>query len=130
MSAKILSPLALPTVSHAGWARIVQLLEPQDSEQHVDAFARAVCSGLAGEPKSLPWGYFYDAAGSRLFDAICELPEYYLTRTEDAILCRHASAMIDGLAEEGERRSRLEPTIVELGSGSRDEDPAIDRRGL
>ncbi len=118
MSAKIRSALASPTVSHPWRPKIVHLLEPQDSEQHVAAFARAVCSGLAGEPKTLPWGYFYDEAGSRLFDAICELPEYYLTCTEDAILCRHASDMIDGLASAGERESRIEPTIIELGSGS------------
>ena len=64
----------------------------------------------------MPWAYFYDEEGSRLFEAICELPEYYLTRTEDAILRRHAEEMVDGLAAGGE--TGLEPTIIELGSGS------------
>lgn len=118
MSPKIRSALQPSPVTQHGRPRIVRLLESQDSTQHVEAFARAVCTGLAGEPKTLPWGYFYDETGSRLFDAICELPEYYLTRTEDAILCRHASAMIDGLAAEGEPESVIEPTMIELGSGS------------
>jgi dimethylhistidine N-methyltransferase len=71
---------------------------------------------LSRLPKSLPWAYFYDEEGSRLFEAICELPEYYLTRTEDGILRRHADEMVSDLAvldDVGE-----EPTIIELGSGS------------
>jgi L-histidine N-alpha-methyltransferase len=75
-----------------------------------DAFARDVRRGLSATPKSLPCQYFYDAVGSRLFEAICTLSEYYPTRTEDAILRAHAGAMLDGLA----RPFRL----VELGSGS------------
>ena len=50
----------------------------------------AVRTGLRGRPKTLPSRYFYDAAGSELFERICRLPEYYLTRTEDAILRQHA----------------------------------------
>ena len=46
--------------------------------------------GLRLRPKRLPAWLFYDAAGSRLFDAITELPEYYLTRTERGILAAHA----------------------------------------
>ena len=116
MSAKFRSVLVPATVHHAGRPKIVHLLEPQESAEHVAGFASAVCLGLAGEPKSLPWGYFYDEAGSRLFDAICELPEYYLTRTEDAILRGYARAMTVGLA--GDSEDCLEPTIIELGSGS------------
>ena len=52
----------------------------------------------------------YDAQGSRLFEAICDLPEYYLTRTEDAILRDHAEAMLQGWDEA--------PALIELGSGS------------
>jgi dimethylhistidine N-methyltransferase len=55
-----------------------------------DAFARAVRDGLRSRPKTLPCRYFYDEQGSRLFERICDLPEYYLTRTEDAILRDHA----------------------------------------
>ncbi len=65
--------------------------------------------GLSSQPKSLPPKYFYDSKGSQLFDQICRLPEYYLTRTETAILERVGSAIsqITGPCE-----------IAELGSGS------------
>jgi len=72
--------------------------------------AEAVRAGLLARPKTLPWEYFYDAEGSALFERICELPEYYLTRTEDAILRDHAPEMVAGL--DGD------PTLIELGSGS------------
>ncbi|MCJ0762388.1 L-histidine N(alpha)-methyltransferase [Variovorax terrae] len=67
-------------------------------------------AGLAATPRSISPKYFYDAAGSALFDRICELPEYYPTRTERAILRTHAAdiaAQIGGRAE-----------IVEFGAGS------------
>jgi L-histidine Nalpha-methyltransferase len=73
-------------------------------------FSEAVRDGLLAQPKSLPWQYFYDELGSRLFDRICRLPEYYLTRTEDAILREHAAEMVTGWAQG--------PTLIELGSGS------------
>jgi dimethylhistidine N-methyltransferase len=68
-----------------------------------------VVAGLTSTPKTLPCKYFYDAAGSDLFDQICETPEYYPTRTERSILARHADdiAALTGPSE-----------IVELGSGS------------
>jgi dimethylhistidine N-methyltransferase len=50
------------------------------------AFEDAVLSGLLASPKTLPCKYFYDARGSRLFEQICETPEYYVTRTELALL--------------------------------------------
>jgi len=75
-----------------------------------DAFAQAVRSGLNSTPRTLPCRYFYDEAGSRLFERICDLPEYYLTRTEDAILAQHADAMVLGWVND--------PVLVELGSGS------------
>jgi L-histidine N-alpha-methyltransferase len=73
------------------------------------AFAEDVRRGLTADPKVLFPKYFYDALGSRLFEAICELPEYYVTRAEEEIFQRHAgeiAASLDG-------RVRL----VELGSG-------------
>lgn len=70
--------------------------------------------GLTSRPKRLPAWLFYDQAGSQLFDAITELPEYYLTRTERGIFLA-ASDEIVGRAAEG---SRLH--IVELGAGSAD----------
>jgi dimethylhistidine N-methyltransferase len=51
-----------------------------------DDFLSDVVAGLGERPKTLPCKYFYDAKGSQLFDEICELPEYYPTRTEIALL--------------------------------------------
>ena len=69
-----------------------------------------VAEGLGGPNKSLPPMLFYDARGSALFERICRLDAYYVTRTERAILARHAEALTH----------RLEPavTVAELGSGS------------
>jgi dimethylhistidine N-methyltransferase len=69
-----------------------------------------VARGLGSTPKRLPCRLFYDEAGSQLFEEICELPEYYLTRAEDQILASHA-AEIATCVPAGSR-------IVELGSGS------------
>src|SRR5687768_14991025 len=65
--------------------------------------------GLTTTPKWLPPKHFYDEAGSRLFDAICDTPEYYLTRTEHALLRQVAGALVDA----------VQPTeLIELGSGA------------
>ncbi|MCG6940376.1 MAG: L-histidine N(alpha)-methyltransferase [Thiohalocapsa sp.] len=69
-----------------------------------------VLSGLALPQKRLSPKFFYDAAGSRLFDAICELPEYYPTRTEIGILRRHGAEMAARLGRDA--------LLIELGSGS------------
>jgi L-histidine N-alpha-methyltransferase len=69
---------------------------------------REVSAGLLGAPRSISPKYFYDEAGSRLFDAICRLPEYYLTRAEHALLERHAAAIVGRVRPEA---------LVELGSG-------------
>jgi L-histidine Nalpha-methyltransferase len=95
---------------------IVQLLEPYDSEPHVSAFAAAVRAGLTAAPRTLPWSYFYDEKGSLLFDAICQLPEYYLTRVEDSILRRYAGEIVAGLPRTSLPGEEL--TFIELGSGS------------
>jgi len=76
--------------------------------------ALAVRDGLASTPKRLPPWLFYDEAGSRLFDQITELPEYYLTRTERSIFAADAGAMI-ARAAAGDRLR-----IAELGAGSAD----------
>jgi dimethylhistidine N-methyltransferase len=81
---------------------------------HADAegsdFAKDVLSGLAQPQKSVPPKYFYDAEGSRLFEAITELAEYYPTRTEIALLRRTA----------GEIAALIPPgaALVEFGSGA------------
>jgi hypothetical protein len=59
----------------------------------VDAFERAVLTGLAQPQKVIPARFFYDEAGSALFEAITQLPEYYPTRTEAAILAEQAAAI-------------------------------------
>ena len=69
-----------------------------------------VLRGLQGEPKRLSPTYFYDERGSQLFDEICDLPEYYITRTETRILERHAQEIADRIGENA--------LLVELGSGA------------
>ena len=56
---------------------------------HID-FAADIKRGLSSDPKYLFPKYLYDELGSRLFEAICEVDEYYLTRAEDEILTTHA----------------------------------------
>ncbi len=61
------------------------LLQFYDYEPERDTFREEVLQGLQRTYKELPSKYFYDDIGSQLFDRICELDEYYLTRTELAI---------------------------------------------
>jgi len=76
-----------------------------------------ILSGLRSTPKTLPCKYFYDERGSALFDAICELDEYYPTRTETAILERHAADMAAHIGEGA--------LVIELGSGSSTKTPLL-----
>jgi len=91
---------------------------PAVAPQLDERVSAAVREGLTSRPKRLPAWLFYDEEGSRLFDAITELPEYYLTRTERGILAANAAAMIAQAADEGSMRAPLR--IVELGAGSAD----------
>ncbi len=79
-----------------------------DAHTRLKAMAEDVLRGLGARPRWLPPKYFYDAAGSRLFEEITRLPEYYLTRTENALLDRLAPALMRDLAPRD---------VVELGSG-------------
>lgn len=72
-------------------------------------FAGDVRRGLTAERKSLPPRWFYDDVGSALFDTICFLPEYYVTRAETEVLLGHAEAMADAFGPHAR--------LVELGSG-------------
>lgn len=74
------------------------------------AFERDLIDGLSRTPRSIPPKYFYDAAGSTLFDRICELPEYYPTRTELGILRDRAAEIV--------RRVGPHAELVEFGAGS------------
>jgi L-histidine N-alpha-methyltransferase len=79
-----------------------------------EALTFEVRRGLTGRPRSLsPW-MFYDSVGSRLFERITTLPEYYPTRTERAILAGDANAIV--AAAHGDRLSPLR--LVELGAGT------------
>ena len=86
------------------------LLQPVTSFSSPDsAFARDVVAGLSATPKRVPPKYFYDAEGSRLFEEITQLPEYYLTRSELEILEKNA-AEIAALIPNG-------AALLEFGSG-------------
>jgi dimethylhistidine N-methyltransferase len=74
------------------------------------SFAEDVRQGLVARPRRLFPKYFYDELGSQLFEAICLLPEYYLTRAENEIFARHSDEIVS--AVEGHKR------LVEMGSGS------------
>jgi L-histidine N-alpha-methyltransferase len=76
----------------------------------LSTFAQEVRDGLSKKQKQLPPKYFYDALGSALFDAICQLPWYRITRAELGLLETHAAA-ITGPVE-------TDSLVVELGSGS------------
>jgi dimethylhistidine N-methyltransferase len=86
------------------------LVHPIIADPVID-FAEEVSSGLtkAGQ-KELPSKYLYDEVGSRLFEVICALPEYGLTRADERLLRRHAREIVD--------RVRGEVVVAELGSGS------------
>ena len=84
---------------------------PVEQTQH-SAAAVEVMQGLTASPKTLsPW-LFYDERGSALFERITELPEYYLTRTERAILAEYAG---DIVREAADGRTL---TVIELGAGT------------
>ena len=73
-------------------------------------FLKDVVEGLKRPQKEIACKYFYDEVGSALFDEICELDEYYLTRTEMAILETHVAEMAESIGEDCE--------LIELGSGN------------
>jgi dimethylhistidine N-methyltransferase len=75
------------------------------------SFAEDVRAGLAANPKHLFPKYFYDELGSQLFEAICLLPEYYLTRAENEILARYADEIVSEVSTE-------KVSLLEMGSGS------------
>ncbi|EPR19022.1 methyltransferase [Sphingobium indicum IP26] len=83
------------------------------------AFRRDIVEGLSREPKATPPIWFYDRRGSELFEAITDLPEYYPTRTETALLERHGA---DFAAAVGAGRA-----VVEFGAGSSRKTPHLLR---
>lgn len=95
----------MTTIPHTDPASVLCDLAPAAED-----IRDAVLRGLSASPRSLPSRLFYDAAGSDLFEQICDLPSYYLTRTELGILDTHLPAMA--------RRIGPEAIIIELGSGA------------
>jgi len=79
-------------------------------DELVSAFARDAIEGLTKQPKQLPPKYFYDAAGSDLFEQITKLPEYYPTRTELSIL-RERAGEIGAMIPRG-------AAMIEFGAGA------------
>lgn len=85
-------------------------VEFSHSARSTSDFATEVLEGLSAHPKRIPYKYFYDEAGSKLFEEICNLPEYYLTRTELSIL--------EKVAPEIAGYSTGNLGLIELGSGN------------
>jgi dimethylhistidine N-methyltransferase len=85
-------------------------VRPEPSVDSRREFAADVARDLQRTPKQLQSKYLYDALGSSLFEAICRLPWYRITRAESRLLEEHASAIIASVADQA--------TIVELGCGS------------
>jgi dimethylhistidine N-methyltransferase len=88
-------------------------MSTRSSERSAE-FAADVARDLALTPKQLQSKYLYDALGSSLFEAICRLPWYRITRSEQQLLERHAPDIVSWLSPGDES----EPLIVELGCGS------------
>jgi len=100
--------MRLPLTREDNWGPMLTTLIPANA---ANEFALDVRHGLleSGQ-KELPSKYFYDATGSALFEVICQLPEYGLTRAEERLLSRHAREIVEILPG---------PVVVaELGSGT------------
>jgi L-histidine Nalpha-methyltransferase len=98
-----------PSEETGGRLRVRHLAGPESQ----DSLAEDVRRGLTAGRKRLSPKYFYDALGSQLFEAICLLPEYYLTRAENEIFSRRAREIVEAATVGGAR-----VTLFELGSGS------------
>ena len=83
---------------------------PENVQEAGNAFRSDVLVGLSGDPKTLPCKYLYDQHGSELFDQICDLPEYYVTRTELGILRESLDEICDELGDS--------VVLIEPGAGS------------
>jgi len=95
------------------------MAQPLPVHDDLSDFAAAVRTGLAQPQKVIPARFFYDHAGSELFEAITDLPEYYPTRTEITILTDNAAAIA---AAVGPGRA-----VIEFGSGSSAKTPLLLR---
>ncbi len=82
------------------------------TQQKQNTFAEDILAGLSDEPKNLSSKYFYDDEGSRLFQEIMKLPEYYLTRSEDEIFRKQTDEIFKAFDAE-----KSEFDLIELGAG-------------
>lgn len=96
--------------TNQGLAPMLNYLEGSRSSSEDDFLADVIAGLSTPGQKTLPCKYFYDQRGSALFDQICKLDEYYVTRTELALLRTHARDMADCIGPRAE--------VIELGSGS------------
>jgi uncharacterized SAM-dependent methyltransferase len=76
----------------------------------IENFRDEVLAGLSKSPRQLPYKFFYDERGAELFQQICDLPEYYVTRTEIEILRLHGADMAKALGPQIE--------LIGLGTGA------------
>src|SRR6187402_3298911 len=97
------------TAAAASSARAIAAPETGVGQEQLD-FARAVRFYLQQTPRQLPSRFLYDALGSALFDAICHLPWYGITRAELRLLRQHAGTIGQALGRGGR--------VVELGCGN------------
>ena len=106
--------LPLPALSPASPASPAATATPSPQARTAPAvpgdFQHELVAALSARPRSVSPKFFYDAAGSRLFDRICDLPEYYPTRTEFSLLSAHASEMTAHFGAGAD--------LVEFGAGS------------
>ena len=81
-----------------------------DLEPAASDFLEQAIAGLSSSPRTLPSKFFYDERGSDLFQEICELPEYYITRTETDILRQYGAEIAESIGENAE--------LVGFGTGA------------
>jgi L-histidine Nalpha-methyltransferase len=94
---------------HGSSAPAKPMVRDRFDEDSANKMALDILKGLTAYQKYIPSKYFYDERGSKLFEVICSLPEYYPTRTELRLLATHASDIVRGF-EQGD--------LVELGAGA------------
>ena len=92
---------------------------PQISAPELADFLADVIAGLSSSPRAIPCKYFYDERGAALFQKICELPEYYVTRTEIDILDRSRADIA----------SQLGPNLELIGAPHRTFEEDLDGDG-
>jgi dimethylhistidine N-methyltransferase len=97
------TPLSIATMTGDSITAMPRVSAPESSD-----FLADVIAGLSSNPRTIPCKYFYDERGAALFQKICELPEYYVTRTELDILDRHRADIA----------SQLGPNIELIGLGT------------